>query len=246
MPFTLAHPAAAFPIWKASRRRLRLAALVLGSTAPDFDRVFQRHPFIRFGHSLAGLFLFCVPIGLLCLWLFDRWGRRGVELLLPREWNLGDAPPRAESLLAPSVAVLVGAASHIAWDGLTHPSGWAVRLFPQLASSVQIGPRVFAWYSVLQHASTIVGLVVVTIVCWRWSRSQPRARPTHLIFRIFFIGAVLAVAAVLAGLPFLSRGYEPFLIAGGVAVCVTLGVGLVLLGAIGTRQARTAGLDAER
>ncbi len=64
MPFTLAHPAAAAPL---RRFGLVLSALVVGSMAPDFPYFLPGLPQDKFGHTLAGVFWFCVPAGLAVL-----------------------------------------------------------------------------------------------------------------------------------------------------------------------------------
>jgi len=62
LPFTLAHPAAVLPL---RRTGLVFSALVVGSMAPDFPYFLSVSDAIRWGHSTRGVFLFCLPFGLL-------------------------------------------------------------------------------------------------------------------------------------------------------------------------------------
>src|SRR4051812_45256762 len=80
MPFTLAHPAAVIPL---ARKRLVLSALVAGSKAPDFGKIFTLSPKNGFGHTWAGIFWFCIPTGLLALVLYHGLLKRPLLSLLP-------------------------------------------------------------------------------------------------------------------------------------------------------------------
>src|SRR6476620_11110084 len=72
MPFTLSHPAAVVP---RARRGLSVSALVVGSMTPDLQYLVNQN-FVklalqeRFSHSLPGVFVFCLPVGLALLLLF--------------------------------------------------------------------------------------------------------------------------------------------------------------------------------
>jgi hypothetical protein len=232
MPFTLAHPAAALPLWYAGRRGLRLAALVLGSVTPDYEYFLHLNTVGRFGHTLPGLFLLGLPAGWLSLWLFDRFGRAGIRTLLPAVWRLPAPPVPRYALLPTSAALLLGTASHIVWDAFTHASGWGVRLLPGLGRSVELGPALVAGFKVLQHGSSVVGLAVLAFLAWRWMSRQSPVSRRELLRRALAPGITLGLAAVLNGLRFLVDGIQQFVVAGGVAVTLTLGLGLVVLGLV--------------
>ena len=87
---------------------------------PDFEFLLGISPNGWFSHTLPGLLLVCLPAGWICLWLFDRWGRRGAQRLLPAEWTL--PPERRWSLWWISLSILIGALSHLDWDTFTHES----------------------------------------------------------------------------------------------------------------------------
>jgi hypothetical protein len=96
------------------------------------------------------------------------------------------------------LSVLVGIATHLAWDSFTHP-GWVVDHLPVLR--VQLGPLLVQKW--LQHASTVAGLLVVAV--WAVRRlmgvSRDPSRPTRLTRRQRLGGQVIFVAAgVVAGL----------------------------------------------
>jgi hypothetical protein len=60
LPLTLAHPAAVLPF----RRWFVFSGLVIGSLAPDFEYFLYVPDSLRIGHTLPGVFLFCLPVGL--------------------------------------------------------------------------------------------------------------------------------------------------------------------------------------
>jgi hypothetical protein len=172
VPFTPAHAAAALPI---SRRlpRLPLAALVVGTMAPDFEYLLRLAPRGGFGHTPLGLVVFTFPAGVLAWAAYVRLVRPAVTRLLPPGLARALGPAPRATVGAVALAVLVGAVSHVAWDGFTHPAGWAVARLPVLLSPVAPGSRL-AWYTLLQHASTVVGGAVVVGWALRWVRRQPR------------------------------------------------------------------------
>jgi hypothetical protein len=177
MPFTLSHPAAVIPL----RRHLPLSALVVGSLSPDFEYPFRLAAVSRFSHSLPGILYFCVPAGLVLLWLFHRLLKRPSILLLPPDVRHRVGPPEgrfnfwpAGRLLLILFALFVGALSHVWWDAFTHEYGWAVARWPALQSVVvAAGGHELRLYKLLQHAGSVAGLLLTLYFFWRWLRRQP-------------------------------------------------------------------------
>jgi hypothetical protein len=198
VPITPAHAAAAWPLHRASRR-LPLAALVIGTLAPDLEYALRLRPVGKFGHSPAGLVVFCVPVTLLLFWGWRALVRPALTPLLPA--GLGraaDAPePGRRSDVVPLaiVAALLGAATHIFWDGFTHQNGWGVALFPALARPAPgFG---LAWFSLAQYASSVFGMLVIGVWIVVTLRRFPReARAFAPGQRTRLAVAVLSVAAV--------------------------------------------------
>ena len=164
MPITPAHAAAAWPLHRAAKR-LPLAALVIGTFAPDLEYVLRLRPVGKFGHSPVGLVVFCIPITLLVFWGWRALVRPALVPLLP--------PGLAARLVAPEpgratdvvplaiVAALLGAATHVMWDGFTHGPGWGVTLFPALNGISPVGD--LRWWSLSQYISSVVGTLVIAL-----------------------------------------------------------------------------------
>src|SRR3954468_10318059 len=70
MPFTLSHPLAVVPLRGLCPRWLNFAALVIGSTSPDFGYFIQQFDAAAFAHSGWGTLEICLPTGLLALSIF--------------------------------------------------------------------------------------------------------------------------------------------------------------------------------
>lgn len=195
MPLTPAHAAAAWPLnrWLP---RLPLGALVIGTMTPDFRYLLTLQPLGANSHSLLGLLVFCLPVGF-TVWLAYRHLVRPalVDLLPPAAQRALAAPGGSVTLYASAlVAVLLGAFSHIAWDSFTHDYGFMVWHIAALRAEGLFGIR---WYKVLQHGSTVVGLVIVAY----WVRGRIAALPAAArVFSAAEARRVVGAAAILLGI----------------------------------------------
>ncbi|HKP74551.1 MAG TPA: DUF4184 family protein [Longimicrobiaceae bacterium] len=203
MPITPAHAAAAWPIHRAAKR-LPLAALVVGTFAPDLEYVPRLQPVGKFGHTPAGLVVFCLPATLVVFWVWRTLVRPALTPLLPAGIRTAaEAPPpgrRSDLWPLAIVAALLGAATHIFWDGFTHLNGWGVALFPVL---LEPAPGVgMQWFYLAQYASSVVGVMV--IAAWIFvtlRRFPPEARRfapgqlARLVRVVLFIAAAALAAA---------------------------------------------------
>jgi Domain of unknown function (DUF4184) len=162
MPFTVSHAAAALPV-HALFRRLPLAALIVGSMAPDFAFFVPFAPYRSSTHSIAGLFWFCLPVGLVVWFVFVRWMEHPTMALLPDAWREKLTPtepvtPRLIGLAA--LGILVGACTHNLWDSFTHSHTWVTSTLPSLRER-QAALGGAPLYHLLQVASSVFGLAVL-------------------------------------------------------------------------------------
>ena len=176
MPLTISHPAASVPL---TRLGLVLSALVIGSMTPDFPYFIPIFPYSGFSHSIIGLFVYCVPLGLISLAVFHFLIKRPVLSLLPinHQQRLYGAvhdfsfwPVRRFLLII--LSILFGAFTHILWDSFTHPHGWMVEQFIILKSPIfSIGSQSVQIYKLLQHGSTLFGGVLLLYWYVKWYKS---------------------------------------------------------------------------
>ena len=180
MPFTLAHPAAVLPLARPLGRWAVPSALVVGSLVPDFT-YFAPFPMARSrSHDLFGLLWFCMPMGFAAYALFHAALAAPAIDLLPaplraRCWALRAAriaPPFA----AVAVSIFVGATSHIAWDAFTHAGAPIVRVSRALRFHLgTLSGYPVSVYTILQHLSTVLGVVLLVVWVRRWERTAPPA-----------------------------------------------------------------------
>ncbi|MFJ7209688.1 DUF4184 family protein [Streptomyces sp. NPDC098789] len=183
MPYALAHPAAVLPF---CRGRLAPSALVAGAMVPDWA---ERLPIPGAGltsHQPLGAVTIDLVFGLLLLTLFHGLLKR--PLL-----DLASARARARLVIPGSglrwrswadtgyvvLSVVIGATTHILWDGLTHGQFFCLGDCTQL----------------VQDGSTVLGLLATGcfLALW-WRRAPESVAPPGLTER-----ARMTARAVLAG-----------------------------------------------
>jgi len=246
MPFTLAHAAAALPF---RRTRLIMSAVVVGCLAPDFEYFIGHHG--SFGHTLPGMFVFDLPLGLAVLWLFHRYAKEPLAACLPEgareRLHLG---PHTLSIntfsrLAMIVfSILVGIATHLFWDAFTHPRYWLYDHWHFLSKTVSLplfGPR--PWYGILQYISSAFGILVVLLWCIHWYRYTPPVhskRDRHFLtgdrialacsLLIAVVSALVRAAA--SGIPHGVRGSQRFMTDVAVTAIAVLWIEVVIYGIV--------------
>jgi hypothetical protein len=205
MPFPLAHPAAVLPLRRYCPRYLSFPALIIGSLSPDFGYVFGHLHTDWFSHRFwAGSFGFCLPAGLLIVWLF----------YLVRSPLLGILPGRCQELLSPlcrrpagpwlalPVSVLIGAWTHDLLDSLSHPDGWLVEQIPALRQPVfRFGTTGVPACEFLYAGFTFFGAAWLAGCYLRWlglATEAPALRRTATRWScaLLFGAATLALATV--------------------------------------------------
>ncbi len=210
MPFTLAHPAAVVPLRRRLGPHASLSALVLGSMTPDLAYFVPIGVTGAESHSLGGLVWYCLPAGLVAYLAFHALVRPLVVALLPAATRarLGPAAKRPAVSLPMAIGVaaslLLGAASHLLWDSFTHSTGWAVHALSPLRAELHILERhPLPVWSLLQYASSVVGLALLGYWARRWYAATDPAEATpagapSVAWRLL-AAVVLLVPAVAVG-----------------------------------------------
>lgn len=230
MPFTLAHPAAVLPL---HRLGLPVAAVVAGSMVPDLP-LFVPSP-IGYGgtHSLIGLVTVDMVVGVVAVAAWFLVLRDPLvdcaPALVRRRLPARVRYSRRQCLLTP-VGVVVGAATHVLWDGFTHPGRWGVRHIGWLGEQHGLW-RGHEW---AQYVSGVGGLLVVgawaCLAVWRSSADhapvgRPRLGPVALLVLLLFT-AVCTAGAATGHFP---RGLHAMAYSGAVAGVVALSAGIAAL-----------------
>ena len=174
MPFTLAHPAAALPLWSLIRRGyLPLAPFAIGAMAPDFEYLLRLEPYALVSHSLRGVLLYCLPGGVLTFLVWGGLVRPVGRALVALPVSGARLPRDVAGWAVVVLALLLGSASHVGWDALTHRDAWGPEVIPAL-KLVAFSVRGYdvPWYNVLQLLSSLAGMVVVGVWLWREGRGR--------------------------------------------------------------------------
>jgi hypothetical protein len=179
MPFTISHTAAVIFL---NRKGLITSALVIGSMIPDLAYFVHLEGFNPdLGHSIQGLFTFCLPVGLVLLLVFQKFLKRPLFALLPPSHQqrllpyLEGLPLKSWQFIIRSLLSLgIGTLSHLAWDSFTHDDGFIVQNVAALHKVILeiAGTRIHA-FSILQHGSTLLGLAALMLWYFHWYRKTP-------------------------------------------------------------------------
>jgi hypothetical protein len=206
MPFTAAHPLAVMPLLRGRHLGLDPTCLVIGSMAPDFEYFARVEMRSTISHTVRGLWQWNLPVALAVAVLTHALIKWPMLLAAPaviarRALRDVAAPWRVRwgpaALASCAVSAVLGAATHLVWDGLTHANGWGPSRFHALSAKLvlpAIGPVVL--HRLLQHTSTAIGLIGLGALAVRWLR---RARPTALPEGPRLAARLVLVAALAAG-----------------------------------------------
>lgn len=121
MPFTLSHAVLAPPLSKLSKGHLPIAALAIGCMTPDLYRLFTQAN-IALTHQWSGLLFPNLPIGLFfcLLWYFIYRPVSYRFLGLKDPLQIKSFDDVVAFSLMNCFAIMLGTATHLIWDGLTH------------------------------------------------------------------------------------------------------------------------------
>lgn len=185
MPFTLSHAIAVFPIKRLLGKHVALSALIIGSMTPDFAKITPQFDGILIpSDNLLGIYFFCVPVGLTVYFLYHLFMAPVIVSLLPKKLQqhlsndlfLGRVPDIRGYVLI--LSIILGAATHNAWDFLTHNYGLAQHVnWMNIPLANIVGQDIMPYQS-LQHLSSLIGLGVLIFFSWRWYQQKNHSSTT--------------------------------------------------------------------
>nr|WP_230416536.1 DUF4184 family protein [Micromonospora tarapacensis] len=189
-------PALALKMWRP--RWFDGVALCTGAVAPDVAYLTSGPVGSSFPdtHAWPALLWWCLPVALAYAAAF-RIGADSIAAHLPgdrrfgwrRHGSLARWPHRWWITVS---SALVGAASHLGWDRLTHTDDWLRTLFGIRWSAVTD----VAWWSVSDLTSTAVGAVAAVVLTARLGRRGSPAAAPDLARRPGLFWGVTAVIGV--------------------------------------------------
>lgn len=203
MPFTFSHPALVLPLTYLPGKWFSLTGLIIGSIVPDFEYFVRMRLRSEFSHTIEGLFWFDLPLGILLAFIFHNLVRTSFIGNLPLflksrlfafsrfNWNKYST----RNWLVVIISILIGAASHLLWDSFTHDSGFFVESLPILTSSVNVFGEDVRVLRILQHASSLMGGIVVIYAIYKLPVAQIPHSDVNWKYWVFF--AALSILIVL-------------------------------------------------
>lgn len=204
MPFTFSHPAIVLPLTYLPRKWVSVTGLVIGSLTPDFEYFLRMKVQSNYSHTIAGLFWFDLPLGIVLAILFHSVVRDNLFDNLPEclksrlngfmhfDWNKYFSANK----IVVSFSVLIGAASHIFWDSFTHDHGYFVHIVPALKSSVGFFGNQIRLLKILQHSSTFLGGLAITFVIFKLPVNKNTSTKVSLKYWAMIAGLTIIIIAV--------------------------------------------------
>lgn len=221
-------------------------ALVSGTVAPDAAYLAAAgsggHPFGD-THAWSALLWWCLPVALCYTWLVRRFVAV-VAVNLPDSRHFAWRRYRAladhrHPWWITATSALLGAATHLGWDRLTHTDHWLTVAFGIKWSEVTDIP----WWTVSDLTSTVVGAVAVIVMAGRVARHptllqhrQPAVLSQPADSRSFWpVVAVVTVVGIIV-LPFLPAAG---LLAPTIIRLLHLAALALLIGGLATRLGKS-------
>jgi Domain of unknown function (DUF4184) len=209
MPFTVAHAAAALPFRKLN---LVWSAFLVGSMAPDFPYVVGTTQYRALGHAFPGVLLFTLPASFAALWFYHFAIKRPIAGLLPigmqerLNGNLGEFDFGGwGKILAITLSIVLGIATHLVWDSFTHAHTWPWMHFAWLRRWLDLPiAGLTPVFMLLQYASTLLGFLALAVWILLWYReTAPIADATSLLPMTSRVSLAVMIFAIAIGTGFL-------------------------------------------
>lgn len=232
MPFTFSHPAIILPLASLPQRWVSTTGLVVGSLTPDFEYFLRMTVVGEIGHTIGGIFLFDLPVGIIVAFVFHNVVRNSLFANLPAPLASRFAPFTSfhwnrhfrNAWGVVIISIITGAASHIFWDAFTHRDAFFVKNIPALSATVNLFDFPVEIYRLLQHSSTLVGGIAIACAISRLpenERLSPRVSPRYWMMVVTIAMITIAIKA--------ATGIEYYSLANFVVIMISAGMmGLTL------------------
>ena len=211
MPLTFAHPAIVLPAKYLPERWVSMTALITGSITPDFEYFIRMKVESMYSHTRTGMLWFDLPLALLLTFMYHYIIRDSLICNLPvflkrrlsRYMGFNWIKYFKQNFFTVIICLLVGIASHIFWDGFTHPHGDFVKILPFLRGNITLSEMHIPVYRLAQYISTIAGGIIVLYYILNIPRAEHYAKsrnPFYYWFIVIGTGIVAANLRVLTGI----------------------------------------------
>jgi len=155
-----------------------MSALVVGSFAPDFSYLLSLSRHVAYSHTISGMFMLDFPLAFVALWLFHEYMKEPMLVFLPGQFrqrlrtgvtDFSFWPTKRLALIM--LSILVGIATHLAWDALTHNTSWVYQHWSFLRRFIELPTGEMRMDKALEYGSSVFGLAVIAAWIWYWYRT---------------------------------------------------------------------------
>lgn len=211
MPFTPCHSVAVLPF--ARSKYLSATGLIIGTMVPDFEYFFRMDVKGIYGHTVLGIFYFDLPVTILLAFTFHLVVKKNLIDNLPAFLQSRFQEIRNSDFIGYVkqhkldfvISIILGAATHIIWDGFTHRRGIFVQVLPGFyEGTVDFrGMHFPVWYA-LQYISTIVGAGILGVYILMMKPVAGTYNRPKLLYWILLVLIIAVITFNPVGRPFRS------------------------------------------
>ena len=210
MPFTFSHPAAILPVTLLPKKAYSLTGLIVGSIVPDFAYFINMDSENLYGHTMHGLFLFDLPIGIIIAIIYHclvrdtltdhvpRWIRSRIIEYKKFNW----LQYMTSNWFIVVTSILFGSVTHLIWDNFTHDNGYFLQYIPVLQKAVYFLGRNMSVASLLQYISSVIGGLAIIVAFLRMPEYKiPVKSGVNFYWPVFSIIALMLIAIRISANP---------------------------------------------
>jgi len=192
MPFTISHAVLAPPISKLTGHALPVAALAIGCMVPDLYRLFTQEN-SNTTHLWTSIIHPDLWIGLVFCLLWYLLYRPVIYRLsgIQHPLHIESFKSAIQFFIGVIAAVLVGTATHIIWDGLTHVDFRTFAFKDFLSQNLTLFNHQYPVHRILQIGSSIVVLPILLCMCLQYYRQHQQHHPISPKIKYFAIALLL-------------------------------------------------------
>lgn len=212
MAFTIAHTVCVIPFYK--KRWFSIAAITLGSLAPDlaYFVLFQRSSDLS--TKFPGFFWFTLPVSLLLWWTWVHIIAPHLYEFLATKLPTRSPKPERYQTLWIFASFCLGIAMHHIIDSFAEPGGFWVEMFPAFFDQEILTVQVTTWF---QYGLSVTGTILLIILLTYWWFKKPpltKAARIQLLIEgaICLAGALFLTAITLVLIPLSPRNILFFVI----------------------------------
>ncbi|NKG34587.1 DUF4184 family protein [Acinetobacter junii] len=188
MPFTLSHAVLAPPLSKLTKGHLPIAALAIGCMTPDLYRLFTQAN-LPIAHQWSGVLFPNLPIGLFFCLLWYLIYRPVIYRVLGiiHPLNIKSFDRIIAFVLMTCFAIIIGTATHLVWDGLTHLDFRTFAFRDLLAQNISILGLNYPLHFILQITSSVVALPFIFCMCKSYYHTYKQLKAVPVKIKLFMV-----------------------------------------------------------